>query len=384
MSGIRTIIVEDYHPEWAEWFRLIKEHVQAGIEPLAVLIEHVGSTSVPGLAAKPIIDLDIVLPSIDLLPELIGKLAVLGYTHEGDLGITGREAFRQPPNDLPPHHLYACAQDAAALADHIDLRNYLRSHPDAAIEYGELKKKLVTQYPININDYLDGKAPLIEQYLAKARKHHDETCDNQHILEFLSDITEVSYACNTTSYIWAGLTVDLHHGHFLRTHHDIDAFTLNLLDTRDEMIHLFQLRGYTTEFMEGFDILVIRRNGLHAAFNRLEVVGQLAMWRHIGSEGTVYFPTSWLDQHPRVFNGVHVYSAGIKLDYVFKTNIRMFNAQWCLREQDHIAIQQLREILKSEQTVPEQFLQQIWSYNPFWVKLGYPEYAVSMVPYTTL
>lgn len=170
MSGIRTIIVEDYHPRWVEWFKLIKEHIQAGIEPLAVLIEHVGSTSVPGLAAKPIIDLDIVLPSIDLLPELIGKLAVLGYTHEGDLGITGREAFRQPPNDLPPHHLYACAQDAAALADHIDLRNYLRSHPDSAIEYGELKKKLAAQYPHDIEEYIAAKSPLITRCLYLARR----------------------------------------------------------------------------------------------------------------------------------------------------------------------------------------------------------------------
>lgn len=382
MSDQRLIVVDDYNPEWVSWFERIRNRLQSAMELIPLRIEHVGSTSVPGLAAKPIIDVDIVMPSIDLLPEIIDQLAALGYTHQGDLGIVGREAFRQPLDGLPPHHLYACAHDSSALADHIDLRNYLRSHPDAVIEYGELKKKLAVQYPHDINAYLDEKAPFIEQHLSKARKHQDELCDNQHILEFLSDITEVSYACGTTSYIWGGLTVDLHQGYFLRNHHDIDAFTLNLLDIRDEMMHLFQLRGYTTEFIERFDILVIRRSGLHAAFNRLEVVGQLAMWRHIGNEGTVYFPTSWLDQHTRLFNGVSVYSAGIKLDYVFKTNIRMFNAQWCLREQDQMAIGQIEAILQSEHIIPALFLQQIWSYNPFWVKLGYPEYAIPMLPYT--
>ena len=70
-------------------------------------IEHIGSTSVPGLAAKPIIDLDVLLASAAYLPETIRRLATLGYEHEGDLGIAGREAFRTPPS-LFAHHLYVC------------------------------------------------------------------------------------------------------------------------------------------------------------------------------------------------------------------------------------------------------------------------------------
>ena len=70
-------------------------------------IEHVGSTSVPGLAAKPIIDLDVLLASAAYLPETIRRLATLGHEHQGDLGIAGREAFRAPPT-LFAHHLYVC------------------------------------------------------------------------------------------------------------------------------------------------------------------------------------------------------------------------------------------------------------------------------------
>ncbi|MHB1460463.1 MAG: GrpB family protein [Armatimonadota bacterium] len=170
MSQQRTIIVEDYNPEWVLWFTQISDHIQAEITPLAVRIEHVGSTSVPGLAAKPIIDVDIVLPSINLLPQLIGQLATLGYTHEGDLGINGREAFRQPSNGLPPHHLYACVFGTGALADHMDLRDYLRSHPEAATEYGNLKKQLSVQYPHDIDLYIAGKTPFITRCLRLARK----------------------------------------------------------------------------------------------------------------------------------------------------------------------------------------------------------------------
>jgi GrpB-like predicted nucleotidyltransferase (UPF0157 family) len=74
-------------------------------------IEHVGSTSVPGLAAKPIIDLDVLIASAAYLPETIRRLATFGYDHEGDLGISGREAFRTPPT-LFAHHLYVCLGSA--------------------------------------------------------------------------------------------------------------------------------------------------------------------------------------------------------------------------------------------------------------------------------
>ncbi len=124
--------------------------------------------------------MDIVLPSIELLPEVITRLSALGYSHEGDLGITGREAFRQPLNGLPAHHLYACVAGAGALADHIDLRDYLRSHREAVIEYGELKKQLAALYPHDIDLYIAGKTPFITRCLRLARRQrptpaHDST-----------------------------------------------------------------------------------------------------------------------------------------------------------------------------------------------------------------
>src|SRR5262249_53704550 len=85
---------------------------------LVSAIEHVGSTSVPGLAAKPIIDLDVLLAPAAYLPETIQRLATLGYEHEGDLGIAGREAFRRRPT-LFAHHLYVCLPKSEEFRRHI-------------------------------------------------------------------------------------------------------------------------------------------------------------------------------------------------------------------------------------------------------------------------
>ena len=85
-------------------------------------VEHVGSTAVPGLAAKPIIDMDVVVAAPDNLSEAIERLATLGYVHRGNLGIDDREAF-DSPQGLPAHHLYLCLGESAALANHLDSVN---------------------------------------------------------------------------------------------------------------------------------------------------------------------------------------------------------------------------------------------------------------------
>lgn len=205
------------------------------------------------------------------------------------------------------------------------------------------------------------------------------SANNRGYVEFLRDIGEVSTACGTRTYIWGGFTIDILEGRFVREHHDLDGFTLNLLDVLPEITALYAARGYVTEFREDIDMLTIRKDGLHASFNRLEVDGPIAMWRHIGDEGTVYFPVEWLDTTPRDFYGVSVYSAGIQLDYALKTNIRMIHATWTLREHDHAAIAALERMMAQYDLDPEDFLRHVWSFNPYWVKQGYPEYAMPTV-----
>ena len=137
------------------------------VADFAVTVEHVGSTSVPGLAAKPIIDLGVVAPTRKDVTLAIERLARLGYVHRGDLGVDGREAFGHAP-DLPAHHLYVYTQGNLALRNHIALRDFLRTHPESVREYGALKKNLAAQHPNDIDAYVAGKTDVILSILRES------------------------------------------------------------------------------------------------------------------------------------------------------------------------------------------------------------------------
>ena len=164
----RLIEVVDYDPSWPALFAEITAPIRAALAggPLT-RIEHVGSTSVPGLPAKPVIDIDVVIPTRADLPDAIARLATLGYVHQGDLGITGREAFKSPP-DLPRHNLYVCAEDSPELRRHLTFRDYLRAHPDDARHYGGLKRELAAHHATDIDAYVDGKTDFIKGVLENA------------------------------------------------------------------------------------------------------------------------------------------------------------------------------------------------------------------------
>lgn len=168
----RAIEVVDYDPAWAEAFAGISGAVAAALGPLALRIEHVGSTAVPGLGAKPIIDIDVVIESPGVLPLVVEALSTLGYSHEGDGGIPGREAFRREvPADgsrraWPAHHLYVCPRDSEELRRHLRFRDYLRGQPEAAARYDALKRDLARHYANDIDAYVEGKSAFVERILA--------------------------------------------------------------------------------------------------------------------------------------------------------------------------------------------------------------------------
>ena len=159
--------VVEYDPQWAQLFIELGERVIASLRELVLRVGHVGSTSVPGLAAKPVVDVDVVIPSRDDLPEAIRRLRALGYEHLGDLGIVGREAFGRPP-ETPPHNLYICAQDSEELARHVRFRDYLRANPLEAERYAALKRDLAEQHRFDIDAYCDAKTGFIEAALLAA------------------------------------------------------------------------------------------------------------------------------------------------------------------------------------------------------------------------
>lgn len=161
------IEIADYDPAWPQTFQTIRSKVSSCLHELVSRVEHVGSTAVPGLAAKPIVDMDVLLADLGDLTEAIVRLERLGYRHQGNLGIEGREAF-VPPADVPNHHLYVCLSDTGEFRRHVALRDYLRTHPDAAREYEDLKKCLSASFRDDPDSYTEGKTTFIEATLTRA------------------------------------------------------------------------------------------------------------------------------------------------------------------------------------------------------------------------
>ena len=154
------VTVEDYNPEWKKEFERIKNELLTVLSGKILAIEHVGSTSVEGLTAKPVIDIDIVINYN--FEEVKNALEHIGYIHEGDLGIPGREAFRyKNKSHLMVHHLYVCDKDSKELHRHITFRDYLRQHKEDRDKYSSIKKEMALEYPEDIDSYIEGKQPVI-------------------------------------------------------------------------------------------------------------------------------------------------------------------------------------------------------------------------------
>jgi len=166
----KPIIIEQYNEEWPRAFNIIESILLHKLNGLALQIEHVGSTSVLNLAAKPIIDIDVVIESMQYLPAVISKLEELGYIYEGDLGIKNREAFARKDVFVPydseggvkyEHHLYVCNKESEELKRHIMFRNILRKYPLLVSEYTNLKIHLSNKFGDNREAYTKGKTEFV-------------------------------------------------------------------------------------------------------------------------------------------------------------------------------------------------------------------------------
>ncbi|MCH3971655.1 MAG: GrpB family protein [Oscillospiraceae bacterium] len=164
------VTVVPYDVRWPAEFEKACRALALALGGSALSIEHVGSTAVPGLWAKPILDIDVVIPSMNNFSTVCRKLEVAGYRHEGDLGIPGREAFcydeMQKPH-LLLHHLYVCPQDSPELQRHILFREYLRAHPRDVKIYSAVKREGARRFPYDINAYLAYKTDCIETIYKK-------------------------------------------------------------------------------------------------------------------------------------------------------------------------------------------------------------------------
>ena len=166
---MKKIIVEEYNPEWKREFEKAKIFYKELFVGITCQIEHVGSTSVEGLWAKPVLDIDIIVKTNYESVLIIEKLSTVGYEHIGNLGLEGREAFKYSENNLNinwmKHNLYVCLEGTKHLDNHLLLRQHLRENRESVRLYSELKRKLAMEFSEDITSYIDGKTDLITNFL---------------------------------------------------------------------------------------------------------------------------------------------------------------------------------------------------------------------------
>ena len=165
----KHVVVMTYQTSWPEAFKEICEYLRE-VVPKRFPIEHVGSTSVEGLSAKPVIDIDIVYEQDEDRLFLISLLEGIGYIHEGFNGIPFRDAFKYEYSPYMKHHLYVVRKGSKAYKDHVYLRDYLRFHAKEKDAYGSLKEELAKAFPYDIDSYMNGKNSFIEEVLQKAKR----------------------------------------------------------------------------------------------------------------------------------------------------------------------------------------------------------------------
>ncbi len=153
------VVVVEYDPQWPRVYEELRQRVGRLLGGVACRIEHVGSTAVPGLAAKPVVDVDVVVDAANV-PRTIAMLEAGGYLHRGNLGIEGREAFAAPAR-LPRHNLYVCVDDGRALRNHVTFRDHLRAHAEAREAYEALKRELARRFPNDIESYAKAKTEFV-------------------------------------------------------------------------------------------------------------------------------------------------------------------------------------------------------------------------------
>ena len=169
---MRKVEVSKYNPVWVQQFTE-EAAVLAGIFGKEIIqIHHIGSTSVPGMSAKPIIDIMPVIRDLNQADSFNEKMEQAGYEAKGENGLPGRRYF-QKGGDLRSHHVHMYEEGNPEIARHLAFRDYLRCRPDAARAYSERKEQLALLFPFDISGYIEGKASLVKEIEKKALQWHN-------------------------------------------------------------------------------------------------------------------------------------------------------------------------------------------------------------------
>jgi GrpB-like predicted nucleotidyltransferase (UPF0157 family) len=158
-----------YDPRWKAGAEAEAGQIHAALGDIIFAIHHIGSTAIPGIFAKPILDFLLEVKGLTRLDDRIPSMEGLGYEPMGEYGIPGRRFFRKlGAGGKRTHHVHAFETGSPELGRHLAFRDYMIAHPEAALQYSALKRNLAQKYPDDIDAYMDGKDIFIKEHEAKA------------------------------------------------------------------------------------------------------------------------------------------------------------------------------------------------------------------------
>lgn len=152
-----------YHPAWQDLFEQERDILRASLGDLVLEVQHVGSTSIPGMVAKPILDIAIAVRDFDEAKACVAPIEQLGYLYRGELGIPRRHYFVK--GEPRTHHIHMLEITSQEWKNHLLFRDILTRDPQKARAYANLKIELAQRFPNDRGAYTDAKAPLIQQIL---------------------------------------------------------------------------------------------------------------------------------------------------------------------------------------------------------------------------
>ena len=165
---LRRVEVVPHSAGWAAAFRAEADRLRAMLGDEVVAVHHIGSTAIPGISAKPIIDILLAVREVERLDDLGPEMAGLGYEARGEFGLPGRRFFVKDKDSRRTHHVHAYATHTYAtgnpeLERHLAFRDYMISHPEDARAYSRLKEDLARRFPTDIEGYMEGKDAFIKE-----------------------------------------------------------------------------------------------------------------------------------------------------------------------------------------------------------------------------
>jgi GrpB-like predicted nucleotidyltransferase (UPF0157 family) len=168
---VSKVEVVPHDPRWRDAFEAEAKHVAAALGANVVAVHHVGSTAIPGIYAKPVIDLLVEVGDINEVDGRSSAMESLGYEVMGEYGIPGRRYFRKDNREgIRTHHIHAFEAGSAEAERHLAFRDYMIAHPADAQRYSELKRRLAGQHPQSVDGYMDGKDGFIKEMDRRAAR----------------------------------------------------------------------------------------------------------------------------------------------------------------------------------------------------------------------